>query len=375
MTKIGLCMIVKNEGKIIKRCLDSVKRLVDYVLISDTGSTDNTIKEVQSWLKDNNVDGKVIKKDWVNFAVNRTYALQAIREIKDVDYVLMIDADEILEYAEDFDAEKFKKSLTCDLYHINCKLGGIEYHRTTLTKNSMPYIYKGVVHEFLDCLDTINTRELAKGITNIPIQDSHRNEDKIKKFLSDAEKLVEAIKTETDPAIRTRYTFYIGQCYSDAKEYKKALPYYLERTKMGGWKEEVAVAYYKAGNIMSELNYPEEEVIQTYLNGFEAYPMKLECLHGAAKYCRIKKRFQQAFMIAGLGLKLKKPEVGLFHIPWIWDYGIEDEYGIVAYWAGYFREGLDVVRKLIKKVPESERERILENLNYYLDRLDVIAKS
>ena len=375
MTKIGLCMIVKNEGKIIKRCLDSVKRIIDYVCIVDTGSTDNTIKEIHSWLKDNSIEGGVLKKDWVNFAVNRTQALAAIRENKDIDYVFMIDADETLEYEKDFDAEKFKSELKLDLYHVNCKLGGIEYHRTTLTKNSMPYIYKGVVHEYLECLETISTRGLAKGITNIPIQDSHRNEDKIKKFLDDAQKLEEAMKTETDPVIRTRYTFYLGQCYSDAKEYKKALPYYLERTKMGGWKEEIAVAYYKAGNIMAELKYPDEEVIQTYLNGFEAYPLKLECLHGAAKYCRLKKRFQQAFMISGMGLKLKKPEVGLFHMPWIWEYGIEDEFSTVAYWAGYYKEGLEVVRKLINKVPESERARILENLNFYLDKLDVIAKS
>jgi glycosyltransferase involved in cell wall biosynthesis len=368
-------MIVKNEGKIIKRCLDSVKRIIDYVCIVDTGSTDNTIKEIHSWLKDNSIEGGVLKKDWVNFAVNRTQALAAIRENKDIDYVFMIDADETLEYEKDFDAEKFKSELKLDLYHVNCKLGGIEYHRTTLTKNSMPYIYKGVVHEYLECLETISTRGLAKGITNIPIQDSHRNEDKIKKFLDDAQKLEEAMKTETDPVIRTRYTFYLGQCYSDAKEYKKALPYYLERTKMGGWKEEIAVAYYKAGNIMAELKYPDEEVIQTYLNGFEAYPLKLECLHGAAKYCRLKKRFQQAFMISGMGLKLKKPEVGLFHMPWIWEYGIEDEFSTVAYWAGYYKEGLEVVRKLINKVPESERARILENLNFYLDKLDVIAKS
>jgi hypothetical protein len=33
------------------------------------------------------------------------------------------------------------------------------------------------------------------------------------------------------------------------------------------------------------------------------------------------------------------------------------------------------LRKLIKKVPESERERVLENLNFYLDKLDVITKN
>lgn len=371
MNKIGLCMIVRDEGKVIRRCLDSVKRLIDYVCIVDTGSKDNTIKEITDWLKEHKVEGKVHKKEWVNFAVNRTHALKLIRESKDIDYVLMIDADEILVFDEDFNTEEFKNSLTKDLYSINCKLGGVEYLRTTITKNSMPYIYKGVVHEYLDCMDPIKTREIAKGFYNKPIQDSARNELKTEKFLRDAKTLEDALEVETDPYLRARYTFYLGQSYKDGKEYKKALDAYLQRTKMGGWDEEIAVSYYNAGNMMWHLEYPDEQVIQAFITGFETYPYKLECLHGAAKYCRLKKKFQQAFMIAGLGLKLKKPESGLFHIPWIWDYGIEDEYSISAFWAGYYKEGLDVTRKLIKKVPDSERDRVLENLNYYLDKIQL----
>lgn len=35
-------MIVKNESHVIKRCLDSVKDFIDYWVIVDTGSTDDT---------------------------------------------------------------------------------------------------------------------------------------------------------------------------------------------------------------------------------------------------------------------------------------------------------------------------------------------
>ena len=46
-------MIVKNESKIIKRCLDSVKPLIDYVFIVDTGSDDDTINVINDWLLQN----------------------------------------------------------------------------------------------------------------------------------------------------------------------------------------------------------------------------------------------------------------------------------------------------------------------------------
>lgn len=42
---ISLCMIVKNEEESLGRCLDSVKHLVDEIVIVDTGSTDRT-KEI-----------------------------------------------------------------------------------------------------------------------------------------------------------------------------------------------------------------------------------------------------------------------------------------------------------------------------------------
>ncbi|MBQ4521893.1 MAG: glycosyltransferase [Lachnospiraceae bacterium] len=42
MNTISLCMIVKNEEKVLARCLDCLKDLVDEMIIVDTGSTDAT---------------------------------------------------------------------------------------------------------------------------------------------------------------------------------------------------------------------------------------------------------------------------------------------------------------------------------------------
>ena len=47
MISISLCMIVKNEELVLGRCLDSVKNLMDEIIIVDTGSTDKT-KEIAS---------------------------------------------------------------------------------------------------------------------------------------------------------------------------------------------------------------------------------------------------------------------------------------------------------------------------------------
>ena len=41
---ISLCMIVKNEERSLAKCLESVKNLVNQIVIVDTGSTDKTIE-------------------------------------------------------------------------------------------------------------------------------------------------------------------------------------------------------------------------------------------------------------------------------------------------------------------------------------------
>ena len=42
MVTISLCMIVKNEEAVLRRCLDSLTDIADEIIIADTGSTDNT---------------------------------------------------------------------------------------------------------------------------------------------------------------------------------------------------------------------------------------------------------------------------------------------------------------------------------------------
>ena len=42
MKKLSLVMIVKDEERCIGRCLESVKEIVDEMIVVDTGSKDKT---------------------------------------------------------------------------------------------------------------------------------------------------------------------------------------------------------------------------------------------------------------------------------------------------------------------------------------------
>ena len=367
--KIGLCMIVKNESKIIERCLNSVKPLIDYVCIIDTGSTDDTVDVINNWMKSNGVDGQVVFEPWKDFAYNRSFAMEKIREKKYIDYVLMIDADEILMYEENVNFLEIKENLNCDLYNITCKLGSIEYARTSITKNDMPYFYKGVVHEYLECKEHIKTRETIKGIYNIPFQDSARNQN-IEKYQHDANVLQDTLKIETDPFLISRYTFYLAQSYRDSLEKEKAIYWYNKRSKLGFWDQEIYISLYKVAKLKEELEYPEDDIIQSYMRAYEICPERIEAIHGAVSFCRRHGKNHQAYTLSKNAISMPVNKTGLFSENWIWDYGIYDEFTISCYWSGHYKEGLEVSEKLINKIPEEQKERILKNIGYLKEKLN-----
>ena len=87
MKTIGLVMIVKNESRSLRKCLSRAKKLADKIYITDTGSTDDTVKIAEEF-------GACISTyEWKNdFAAARNYAL----EQSDCDWNLILDADEYL---------------------------------------------------------------------------------------------------------------------------------------------------------------------------------------------------------------------------------------------------------------------------------------
>jgi glycosyltransferase involved in cell wall biosynthesis len=78
---ICLNMIVKNESRVIERLLTSVAPLIDAYCICDTGSTDNTIEIIESFMTKRKIPGKIVHEPFRDFGYNRTFAAKAAAEI------------------------------------------------------------------------------------------------------------------------------------------------------------------------------------------------------------------------------------------------------------------------------------------------------
>ncbi|MEH2236879.1 glycosyltransferase [Nostoc sp.] len=85
--KLSLCMIVKNEAATLPKCLNSVRKVVDEIVVLDTGSIDRTPNIAQQ------LGAKVYHFKWCNdFSAARNAALKYVTG----DWILVLDADEAL---------------------------------------------------------------------------------------------------------------------------------------------------------------------------------------------------------------------------------------------------------------------------------------
>jgi len=121
MPTLSLCMIVKNEADYLERCLNSVKDLVDEIIVVDTGSTDNTIEIAKKF------NAKVIEHKWSNdFSEARNISLINATE----DWILVLDADETISKK---DLEKIR-----ELIKSKSVMGYFLIQRTYMNDSSSP---------------------------------------------------------------------------------------------------------------------------------------------------------------------------------------------------------------------------------------------
>lgn len=372
---LGLCMIVRNEAHILRRCLTAARPLLDYLLVVDTGSTDGTPDLVRDFLADHGLPGQVLNDPWRDFGSNRSFAVERLRAVPGLDYALMLDADDLLVLAPGFDAAGWKRGLTADLYDVELRCGPVRYSRPQIWRNRLPARYRGVLHEFLE-VPGLESRASAPGLYIEAVQDSARNRNP-RKSADDARLLAAAAEAEADPWLRARYRFYQARCHEVAGEWAEALEAFRQRAEMGFWSEEVYLARLGMGFMLERLERPPEEALAAFLRAHEAAPRRGEALHAALRRCRLGGLHQTGWILAQQAIKLRQPPDALFVQPAIYEWGLRDEYALAAFYSGNFAESLAICEVLLADplLPAAQRPRVAANAGFARDRLAQAASA
>lgn len=360
--KICLCMIVKNESKIIERCLESCLPILDYISICDTGSTDNTVEIINNFCKKNNIIGKVHNHVWKNFGHNRTLSYTTAKEtFPDADYCLLIDADMSLKILPGFN----KSSLDAGGYLVAQQGGSLYYFNTRLLGMKFNWRCVGVTHEYWSAENPLC---VSKQLTTLEMDDFGDGGAKADKFERDIKLLTQGL---IDEPKNERYMFYLAQSYHDTGQYGNAIKWYRKRIAMGGWFEEVYYSYYRIARCKLGMKRSWGEIQQAYEEAHKYLPSRMEPVFEIGKYYQENEKYPEAYKWLIKASKIPFPsDQVLFLFKDIYEFRVWDALGIAAFYVGQYQNGIDACIKALKSsFCTHEKERIKDNMRFSLEKL------
>ena len=263
MVSLSLCMIVKNEENTLERCLNSVKSIVDEIIIVDTGSTDRTVEIARRF------GSQPYHFQWIDdFSAARNFAFQHAQ----MDYILTMDADDILEETEIEKLLDLKRSIAPTIDAVTMKyIAGfdesgnvsISLSQIRIVKREKEFKWHGAVHEYLEVSGNILHSDIA--VTHKrEHQNNHRNLKIYEKRLYNG------------ASFSPRDLFYYANELFDHEEFPRAIHYYQKFLQSENrWVEDEIQAYSKISDCFCQLGHMDQ-AIQYALKPFQLGPPRPE---------------------------------------------------------------------------------------------------
>lgn len=358
-SKYNIClnMIVRNEAHIIEETLDTISPMIDYWVIVDTGSDDETHRVIEQYFAARDIPGELHHRKWKNFGHNRTEALGLCRG--KCEYAWVMDADDLL--VGQLNLGKLER----DCYSL--EFGpDFRYWRKQIFRMALDWKYTGVVHEYPECEQPASHARLEGDYHIVSRRLGARNKNP-RKYLRDIQLLEQEIARNPHCA---RSTFYLAQSHFDNQDPERALDWYRKRVLLNGWEEEVYYSKLRIAECLERLGTGFGETSTAYLDCWEYRPGRAEALYHLARLCREHERYQAGYLYAKTGLRIPYPSGDtLFVDAAVYDWRLRDELAIHAYYTGRYPESSAMLKDLLasKIVPRDHVARLERNLHFAED--------
>lgn len=345
---ICLCMIVKNEARVIERCLASVRDVIDTWVISDTGSNDGTQDLIRMALA--GIPGELHEEPWQNFGHNRS--LNINHALGKADYLLFIDADMTVRRQGPLPL------LTSDAYMIG-HIGDLAYRIKRLVRGDMAWHYEGVTHEYL----TTHQEHTTAHLDAWAIEHFADGGSRADKFTRDARLLRNDL--QRDPT-NSRTVFYLAQTLRDLDDTAQAIELYERRARMGGWEEEIYYSLLQSGVLKADSG-DWSGGMEALTRAWETRPTRLEACYELVTRLRKLGHHHTAHSFARTGIDKDLPADDILFVhPWVYQWGLLFEYSITTYWTGDPEASVATCDQLlaIDSLPKKYREQTLHNREF-----------
>jgi glycosyltransferase involved in cell wall biosynthesis len=235
MSTVSLCIIVRNEEKVLEKCLSSIVDIADEIIIVDTGSTDRTVEIAKKFVD------KVHHFHWIDdFAAARNYA----ESIVTCKYIFRFDADCTLQNGDmaklldlkkkNFDGADLVKFNFIEHFETldNGKIKPLFEESTVYLHKNKKFRWQAPIHEFLVL---INSKLQPKIYSDSSILILHHREEANKPWRTkqnlDILKKSVSIKDQNYTRMLRFYArdlYFDGQYKESVKQFQKLLECKIE---------------------------------------------------------------------------------------------------------------------------------------------------
>lgn len=358
---LAMVMMVKNESARICVSLESIKDIVNCVVILDTGSEDDTIKIITKYCSDNNLKLFIMEQTFVPFHFSN--ARNVLLDFADdkADYLLLLDCNDELKGAKELRQFINSYSGNSSAFHL-CQEWWTgtsleKYYNIRLVKTKHSWRFKGSIHEYITSPEVeveLNNGEnhIIRVIGFSIYQDRTKDDDKSsKRFIRDEEILENEYNTNEKPD--TRNIFYFAQTCMCLSKNEKAYKLYRERSNLLGFTEERYHSYLRCGELSKLLGHDWEETMNWFLKAYEysstilIHP-RAEPLFKIAEYYK-DKNWEMSFLFLKRCCELPFPDDAILFIDrHIYEYSRWHLMGIVAYYVKQYEIGKIACARAIK---------------------------
>jgi tetratricopeptide (TPR) repeat protein len=363
--KIILNLMIKNESKIIERCIGRALEHVDAVSILDTGSTDNTVEICNTFLTASGKPFKVSVEPFKNFGYNRTVSFKKAQELctelewdATKTYAMTVDADMIIKPSLEF--KNFE--MTVPGYTVIQQNGSLKYHNNRFHQCAYEWKCVGATHEYWS---GDPTKKIPYEV--FYIDDVNDGGCKSDKFERDIRLLTEDLNE--DPKNGRTY-FYLAQSYKDSGKFEEAIKHYKKRIEVGGWYEEIWQSHYQIAKCYECLKQPEEMEAWA-LKAFKFHPHRAEPIFFLVQYFKDRYEHFKAYQYYLKGKDIPFPKNDVLFIEYsIYEGLFEYENTILSCYV-FNKSRQDALNDMVTYINTKQHriDNVWDNIQYYIEPL------
>jgi glycosyltransferase involved in cell wall biosynthesis len=264
-------MIVRDEERVLSRCLRSFAGAFDELNVVDTGSRDGTIAiasqfgaRLRSFTGCNGPDGRI-----ENFSLARNLSCEMATQ----DWILWMDADDVLQQGG---AERFRKAAAGGAFaglHTTIRWEQDTWFQVRLFRNDPRNRFAGRVHEYPVIHGEIGADPLI-------VVDHHP--DKTGKEGSNERNLrLCEVEVREDPT-NLRALFHLGTCYRLAGRHEQAIFRYQQYLALPS-------------------SFPQERYTTAYFLALSLFALRRweDCIDAALRAVRLDPRYAEPYCLIG----------------------------------------------------------------------------